>query len=71
MSLVTGATRALRGNRGIGVIVPLSVVTVIGSIGEPLDIASGNSAVSNIIGGIVRALAIVPIVLLVLPRKRT
>lgn len=70
-ALVIGAVRALRGNRGLGIIIPLAIVTVVGSIGEPLDIASGNSAASNIIGGFILALAVLPIVLLLLPRRRT
>lgn len=70
-ALVTGSVRALRGNRGLGIIIPLGVVTVIGCIGEPLDIASGNPATSNIIGAFILAMAILPIVLLLLPRRRT
>jgi len=69
--LVFGAVTAWRGRRGLAAIIPLAIVAVVGTIGEPLNIASGNSLTSNLIGGLVLGAAILPIVLLVLPRKRT
>lgn len=69
--LAFGAVKAWRGRRGIAAIVPLTIVAVVGTIGEPIDIANGNSLTSNLIGGLVIIAAILPIVLLLLPRKRT
>jgi hypothetical protein len=66
--LVTGAVTVWRGSRGLLVMIPLAVVTVIGCIGEPIDIVSGESLSSDVIGLVVIAAAVLPIVLLLLPR---
>lgn len=66
--LVAGAVTVMRGRRGLLVIIPLALVTVIGCIGEPIDIASGESVGGNVIGALVIASAVLPIVLLLLPR---
>ncbi len=66
--LVAGAVTVMRGRRGLLVIIPLAIVTVIGGIGEPIDIANGESAGSNVIGALVIVAAVLPILLLLLPR---
>jgi hypothetical protein len=66
--LVSGAATVWRGRRGLLAIIPLAIVVAIGCVGEPIDIVSGESVGSNIIGAFVIAAAVVPIVLLLLPR---
>jgi ABC-type uncharacterized transport system permease subunit len=68
-SLVLGAWQAWRGRRGLAAIIPLAVVVIIGCIGEPIDIATGSSAVSNLIGALIILAAALPLVLLLLPRS--
>jgi len=69
--LVSGAVTAWRGRRGLAAIIPLAIVAGVGAIGEPIDIANGNSLTSNLIGGLVLVAAVVPIVLFLLPRKNS
>lgn len=69
--LVSGAVTAWRGRRGLAAIIPLAIVAGVGAIGEPIDIASGNSLTSNLIGGRVLVAAVLPIVLFLLPRKKS
>lgn len=44
-------------------------MTVVGCFWESLDIASGISAANNVIGALILASAVLPIVLLLLPRR--
>jgi len=67
--LVLGARGAWRGRRGLPAMIPLAVVAVVGCIGEPIDIASGNPLGDNLIGAAIIVAAVVPIVLLLLPRR--
>ena len=69
--LVSGAVTAWRGRRGLAAIIPLAIVAGGGGIGEPIDIANGNSLTSNLIGGLVLVAAVLPIVLFLLPRKKS
>jgi hypothetical protein len=68
--LAFGAVAAWRGRRGFAAIIPLAIVAGVGAIGEPIDIASGNSFTSNLIGGLIIGAVVIPIVLFLLPRKR-
>jgi hypothetical protein len=67
--LVLGALAAWRGRRGLAAIIPLAIVALIGCIGEPIDIASGNPPADNLIGAAIIAAVSVPLVLLLLPRR--
>lgn len=67
--LVVGAVRAWRGRRGLAAIVPLAIVVLIGCIGEPIDIASGNPVPDDLIGAAIIVAAALPPVLLLLPRR--
>jgi hypothetical protein len=66
--LVLGALSAWRGRRGLAAIIPLAIIVVVGCIGEPIDIASGNPPTDNLIGGGIIIAAALPLLLLVLPR---
>jgi hypothetical protein len=68
-SLVIGAVGAWRGRRGIAAIVPLALIVLVGCIGEPIDIASGNPLRDNLIGAAIILAAAVPLVLFLLPRR--
>ncbi|WP_294945555.1 hypothetical protein [uncultured Microbacterium sp.] len=68
-ALVFGAARAWRGRRGIPAIVPLAIVVLVGCIGEPIDILSGNPPLDNLIGAAIIVAAALPLVLLLLPRR--
>jgi hypothetical protein len=67
--LVVGAVRAWRGRRGLAAIIPLAIVVLIGCIGEPIDIASGNPVPDDLIGAAIIVAAALPPVLLLLPRR--
>lgn len=69
--LVVGAVGVWRGRRGTAAIVPLALVVLIGCIGEPIDIASGNPPLDNLIGAAIIVAAALPVVLLLLPRRPT
>ena len=69
--LVFGALSVWRGRRGVAAMIPLAIVTIVGCIGEPIDIVSGNSLTSNLIGAVIILAAVLPLVLLVLPRGAT
>jgi len=69
-ALVFGAVGAWRGTRGLQIIVPLAIIVLVGAIGEPIDISNGDSATDNLVGAGILLLAIIPIVLLALPRGR-
>ncbi|MBT2501064.1 hypothetical protein [Curtobacterium sp. ISL-83] len=71
VSLVTGSVRAWHGARGLAAIIPLGLVVVVGCIGEPIDIATGASVTSNVIGAVVICAAALPAMLLILPRGTT
>jgi hypothetical protein len=68
LALVVGAIGAWRGTRGLPIIVPLAVIVVVGLIGEPIDIANGDSLGDNLIGAAILVLAVIPTFLLALPR---
>jgi FtsH-binding integral membrane protein len=68
-ALVFGAVRAWRGRRGFAAIVPLAIVVLVGCIGEPIDILSGNPPLNNLIGAAIIVAAALPLVLLLLPRR--
>ncbi|WP_374010376.1 hypothetical protein [Leifsonia sp. LS-T14] len=68
-ALVFGAVRAWRGRRGLVAIVPLALVVLVGCIGEPIDILSGNPPLDNFIGAAILIAAALPVVLLLLPRR--
>ncbi|NUU06425.1 hypothetical protein [Leifsonia sp. C5G2] len=68
-ALVLGAVGAWRGRRGIPAIVPLAIVVLVGCIGEPVDIVSGNPPLDNLIGAGIIIAAALPLVLLLLPRR--
>lgn len=67
--LVLGAIMVWRGRRGFLLMVPLAVIIIVGSIGEAADIIGGSSLPSNLIGFGIIVLAIIPVVLLLLPRE--
>lgn len=48
---------------------PLAIVVLIGCIGEPIDIASGNPVPDDLIGAAIIVAAALPPVLLLLPRR--
>lgn len=66
--LAIGAVLVWRGRRGFLIMVPLGVLFVVGSIGELLDVANGSGLAGNLIGGGILMLALIPVVLLLLPR---
>lgn len=71
VALAIGAVSVWRGRRGVLILVPLGVLFAVGSIGEVLDIANGSSSVAgNLIGGGILVLAVIPVILLLLPRER-
>lgn len=67
--LLFGAVSVWRGRRGLAVIAPLALIVLIGCIGEPIDIISGNPLGDNLIGLLIIVAAALPIVLLLLPRR--
>jgi hypothetical protein len=68
--LLVGARAAWRGRRGLTAIIPLAVLAVVGCVGETVDIASGNPLPDNLIGAGIIVLAVLPVLLLLLPRER-
>jgi hypothetical protein len=54
--------------RAASAIIPLAIIVVVGCIGEPIDIASGNPPTDNLIGAGIIIAAALPLLLLVLPR---
>jgi hypothetical protein len=68
--LATGAIRLVVRRAGRMVVVPLVLVLGIGAVGEVIDVSTGESAVSNLIGLGVLALAAVPVALLLSPSGR-
>ncbi|WP_338031428.1 hypothetical protein [Diaminobutyricibacter tongyongensis] len=67
--LAFGTIAVWRGRRGYTVIAPLGLIVVIGCIGEPIDIISGNPLGDNLIGLLIIVAAALPLVLLLLPRR--
>lgn len=67
--LVRGAIRALRRGAYLGIVAPLGVVLVIGSIGEIVDLFGTASGTSDLVGAGILALAAVPVVLLWAPLR--
>ncbi|MGN8025760.1 hypothetical protein [Microbacterium sp. 22242] len=68
VDLAIGAVLVWRGRRGFLIMVPMGILFVVGSIGEVLDIANGSSLAGNLIGGGILLLAVIPVILLLLPR---
>ncbi len=50
---------------------PLGLIVAIGCVGEPIDILTGQSLASNVMGAAIICAAALPAVLLILPRKDT
>jgi hypothetical protein len=62
--LVLGAIMVRRGRRGFVLMVPLAFIFVAGSIGEVVDIIAGSCVTSNLIGGGILLLGVIPLLLL-------
>jgi hypothetical protein len=68
--LVLGAIMVWRGRRGFVLMVPLAFIVVLGCFGEVVDIVGGEGLMNNLIGGGILVLAVIPIILLLLPREQ-
>ncbi len=62
--LVYGARRALRRDSYVGIVAPLGIVLVIGTIGETIDLLGTASGPSDLIGAGILVMAAIPVALL-------
>lgn len=62
--LIRGAVRALHRESYTGIVIPLGILLVVGTIGETVDLVGTASAASDAVGLGILAVAAVPVVLL-------
>lgn len=67
--LARSAVRALRHGAYLGIVVPLGILLVVGTIGEIADLLGTASATSDLIGAVILLLAAVPVALLWTPMR--
>jgi hypothetical protein len=64
IGLIRGAVRALRRESYIGIVIPLGILLVVGTVGETIDLVGTASSASDAVGLGILFLAAVPIALL-------
>lgn len=69
--LIRGAVRALRQERFSGIVIPLGLLVLFGSVGEIMDLLGTASGASDLIGAGIIILAALPVALLWRPLRES